>query len=35
MQETQNYEKRAGQNTVAMETSNFLSQDMTYQIVAR
>ena len=35
MQENQNYEKHACQNTVAMETSNCLAQDMSYQIVAR
>ena len=31
----QNLEKRACQTTVAMETSNCLDQDMSYQIVAR
>ena len=35
MQENQNLEKHARQNTVAMETSNWLDQDMSYQIVAR
>ena len=35
MQENQNFEKHASQNTVAMETSNCLDQDMSYQIVAR
>ena len=35
MQENPNYEKHACQNTVAMETSNCLSQDMSYQSVAR
>ena len=33
MQENQNFEKHACQNTVAMETSNCLEQDMSYQIV--
>ena len=28
-----NFEKHACQNTVAMETSNCLDQDMSYQIV--
>ena len=31
MQENQNYEKHACQNTAAMETSNCLGQDMSYQ----
>ena len=35
MQENQNYEKHACQNTVAMEKSNYLVQDMSYQNVAR
>ena len=35
MQENQNFEKHACQNTVVMETSNCLDQDMLYQIVAR
>ena len=35
MQENQNFQKHACQNTVAMETSNSLDQDMSYQIVAR
>ena len=35
MQENQNFEKNACQNTVAMETSNRLGQDVSYQFVAR
>ena len=35
MQENQNFKKHACQNTVAMETSNYLDQDILYQIVAR
>ena len=35
MQENQNFEKHACQNTVAMKTSNCLDQDMSHQIVAR
>ena len=35
MQENQNYEKHACQNTVAVETLKCLGQDMSYQIVAR
>ena len=35
MQENQNYKKHACQNMVAMETSNCLGQDMSYQFVAR
>ena len=35
MQENKNFEKHACQNTVAMETSNCLDQDVSYQIVAR
>ena len=35
MTENGNFEKHARQNTVAMETSNCLGQDMSYQIVAR
>ena len=35
MQGNQNFEKYASQNTVAMQTSNCLGQDMSYQIVAR
>ena len=35
MQENQNYEEHACQNTGIMETSNFLGQDMSYQIFAR
>ena len=33
MQENQNFEKHACQNTVAIETSNCLDQDMSCQIV--
>ena len=32
MQENQNFDKHACQNTVAMETSNCLDQNMSYQI---
>ena len=35
MQEKQSFERHACQNTVAMETSNYLNQVMSYQIVAR
>ena len=35
MQENQFFEKHVCQNRVAMETSIFLDQDMSYQIVAR
>ena len=35
MQENHNFEKHACQNTVAMEASNRLDQDMSYQSVAR
>ena len=35
MHGNQNVEKRACQNTVAMETSNCLGEDLSYQIVAR
>ena len=35
MHENQNFEKHACQNMVAMETSNFLYQDTSCQIVAR
>ena len=35
MQENENFEEHECQNTVAMKTSNFLDQDVSYQIVAR
>ena len=35
MPENQNYEKHACQNTVAMERSKCVGQDMSYQDVAR
>ena len=35
MQENENFEKHACQNTVSMETSNCLDHDMSYQIIAR
>ena len=35
IQENHNFEKHACQNTVAMETSNCVDQDMSHQIVAR
>ena len=35
IQENQNVEKHARQNTIAMEMSNSLNQDMSDQIVAR
>ena len=35
MQENEIFETHSCQNTVAMETSNCLGQDMSYQIVAR
>ena len=35
MQGNQNFEKHACQNTVATQTSNWLDQDMSYQIVGR
>ena len=35
MEENQNFEKCACQNTVAMETSNCLDQGMSHQIIAR
>ena len=30
-----NFEKNACQNTIAMETSNYLLQDLSYDIVAK
>ena len=35
MQENQNFEKHACQNTVAMGTPNCSDQDMSYKIVAK
>ena len=35
MQENQSFKKDACQNTVAMETSNCMDQDMLFKIVAR
>ena len=35
MWKNQNFEKHACQNTVAKETSNWLNQQLPYQIIAR